>query len=72
MSIVLDDKEISDLTGRQRSDAQARVLRAMGIDFRTRPDGSLAVLRTVVEKAMGGSVTSTARKDNGPRFDLVR
>lgn len=72
MSLFLTSAEVAELTGRTRRDAQARALRAMGIDFKARPDGSAAVLRAVVEKALGAGVTSTTRKDKGPRFELAR
>ncbi len=52
--LTLSPDEIHELTGKRRSDAQARVLMHMGIPFSTRPDGSLAVLRSVAERALGG------------------
>ena len=45
MKLALTRAEIEELTERRRPAAQARVLRALGIDFRVRPDGSLLVLR---------------------------
>jgi hypothetical protein len=47
--IVLSEQELIDLTEKTRPSAQARVLDFMGIQYRPRPDGSLAVLRIHVE-----------------------
>ena len=55
--LTLSADELRDLTGRRRSDAQARALEHMGIPFSTRPNGTLAVLRIVAERALGGSGT---------------
>lgn len=41
---LLTDDEIEALTGRKRCSAQAKALRSMGIDFRTRPDGKIIVI----------------------------
>lgn len=51
--MFLTDDEIADLTRRTQHPAQARVLRAMGIEHRQRPDGSLAVLRAHVVQLLG-------------------
>jgi hypothetical protein len=47
--IVLSKQELVELTRKTRPSAQARVLDFMGIDYKPRPDGSLAVLRIHVE-----------------------
>lgn len=52
--LTLSQSELRELTDKRRSDAQARVLEHMGIPFTTRPNGTLAVLRAVVEARMGG------------------
>jgi hypothetical protein len=41
---LLTEDELEALTGRKRSSAQAKALRSMGIDFRTRPDGKIIVI----------------------------
>jgi hypothetical protein len=69
--MFLDDDEIAALTKKRRHDAQARALRFMGIEFKPRPDGSLAVLRVHVEKQLGEGVVSKAKRKTEPRFDLV-
>lgn len=57
--LTLSADELRELTGRRRSDAQARALEHMGIPFSTRPNGSLAVLRSLAERALGGDGTMT-------------
>jgi hypothetical protein len=56
--IVLSDQELIELTNKERPSAQARVLDFMGIRYRPRPDGSLAVLRIHVEMVDGRSVNA--------------
>ena len=46
--MILSEQELLDLTQKRRPTAQARVLAFMGIPYRMRPDGSLAVLRAQV------------------------
>lgn len=50
MCLVLSEQELTELTGRIRPSAQARQLRALGIDFRQRTDGSIVVLRFDLEQ----------------------
>lgn len=52
--MFLTHEELSELTGKRRRQSQLEALRSMGIQHRIRPDGSLAVLRSHVEKEMGG------------------
>lgn len=54
--IVLTEAELKELTDKDRSPAQARELDHMGIPYRTRRDGSLAVLRIHVETINGRPV----------------
>ena len=51
MTLVLSPDELIELTGKQRRSAQAKVLTALAIPFRVRPDGSLLVLRAHVTDA---------------------
>lgn len=46
----LSFKEIQALTQRKVRTAQVRVLKAMGIEHRVRPDGSVAILRSHITK----------------------
>lgn len=52
--MFLNDYELFELTKRHRRDAQVRMLRFMGIDHRVRADGSVAVLKTHIDKMFGG------------------
>lgn len=55
--MLLTDKEIAELTGRTRRSAQVRVLCYMGIEHKIRPNGSVAVLRSHVDKLLGGNLS---------------
>lgn len=57
--LTLSTDELRGLTGKRRSDAQARVLDALGIQYAARPDGSLVVLRAVVDLRLGGHHAAT-------------
>lgn len=59
MAIILDEDEIIELTGRKRKDSQKMALAFMGIKYRERPDGSVAVLRSHVEESLGSSIAKT-------------
>jgi hypothetical protein len=52
--MFLTREEIHALTTRVQYSAQIKALRAMGIEHRVRPDGSLAVLRSHIEQLFGG------------------
>ena len=52
--MILSQKELIELTGRTRKNAQVRALRFMGIEHRPRPDGSVAVSRSHVEHTLSG------------------
>lgn len=50
MSLLnLTPEQLESYTGKSRPKAQARVLCAVGVPFRVRPDGSLIVLRVHVD-----------------------
>jgi hypothetical protein len=51
--MFLTNEEVVQLTGRKRHPAQVRALRGMGIEHRVRPDGSVAVLRALVDALFG-------------------
>ena len=53
-TLHLTDEELLSLTHLRRPSAQARALRAMGVPYRTRPDGTLLVGRTAAERALTG------------------
>lgn len=52
--MFLTADEVRELTGCQRPSAQERALKRMGIECRRRSDGSVVVLRAVVEIVLGG------------------
>jgi hypothetical protein len=57
----LSYEEIQALTHRKVHSAQVRVLKAMGIEHRVRPDGSVAILRAHVLKVFDGHVEKQAK-----------
>jgi hypothetical protein len=59
--MFLSADEISNMTERVQRSAQAKVLRSMGVEFRRRPDGSLAIARAHVEKLFGCAVEKASR-----------
>jgi hypothetical protein len=60
--VFLTPEELESLTHRVRPSAQICALRRMGIESRQRPDGSVVVLRSAVEIAMGGVVPGRIAK----------
>lgn len=71
MSLLLDSEEIEELTGRTRRGAQVRVLRAMGIEHRVRPDGSVAVSRAHYERIFCVSSHERHLRKTSPDFSMV-
>lgn len=53
--MFLTDSDLQALTGKVRYSAQARVLDALRVPYRRRPDGSLVVLRVHVESAQNAA-----------------
>jgi hypothetical protein len=47
------------------------VLRAMCIEHKQRPDGSLVVLRAHVEHLLGGRTPDRVRKEQEPDWDAI-
>lgn len=72
-SMFLDHEEIKGLTNTSRRDAQARALRAMGIEHKIRPDGSIAILRDHINKVFDGNPDSPRKtvKVVGPNWDAI-
>jgi hypothetical protein len=70
--MFLTADEIENLTAKQRRAAQRVVLNALGIQHKVRPDGSLAVLRSHVEREFGGALPAgAAKKPQEPNWDMV-
>lgn len=66
MSLCLDTSELQELTGKVRADAQSRVLNALGIDHRKRPDGSIVVLRSALDSS------NRSKAPKGPNFEAAK
>lgn len=64
--MFLSSDEIHSMTDRVQRRAQAKMLRAMGIEFRQRADGSLAVLRSHVEQLFGVAAAPAAARKKTP------
>jgi hypothetical protein len=60
--MFLTKEELVQLTGRKVNRSQVMVLRAMGIEHRVRPEGSVVVLRAHVEKQFGGGEESRKKE----------
>jgi hypothetical protein len=61
-ALTLTADELRDLTGKQRPSAQARALNAMGIEFKRRADGTVAVDRGHYERVMEGGTPKPRKK----------
>jgi hypothetical protein len=70
----LQPDEIIDLTKRKVRPAQVRVLKAMGIEHRVRPDGSVAILRNHITKVFDGApeVASKHTPTVTPNWDALK
>lgn len=62
----LTDAELQDATHRTRPTAQAKALKALGVPFGRRLDGTLLVGRDAMASALAGHKTPVAA--NGPRW----
>lgn len=69
--MFLTEQEIYDLTDRERHDAQARALKYLGIDFRQRADGSIVVLKSHVEKVLGGIPEKHVKVKTEPNWNAL-
>lgn len=71
-STFLSFEEIHALTHRKVRPAQVRALKAMGIEHRIRPDGSVAILRDHITKVFDGSnEPKTKQKQAVPNWDAI-
>jgi Domain of unknown function (DUF4224) len=72
VALFLDSNALYELTRRRRSDAQVRMLRAMGIEHRIRADGSVAVLRAHIERLFGAGPPSHSQEHNAePNWSAI-
>lgn len=70
--IFLTEDEVQSLTHRKRRNSQALALNVMGITHKKRPDGSLAVLRSHIEKTLDGAPEKSRVKEWQPDWSSVR
>lgn len=68
---LLTPIELHELTHRKKKCAQRAALNQMGIEYKVRPDGSLAVLKSHLERAMGGAVEQQ-KKRTEPNWGALR
>lgn len=69
--MVLNEDELRRLTGRMRRSAQRRVLTALGIKHKRRPDGSLVVLASQVEIALSSPDKKKMAPDQEPNWEAL-
>ena len=70
MSLVLNKNELEQYTGRVQRRSQRRVLDAMGIPYELRPDATIVVLRSSIEREAANTPEQTTEPnwsalDNG-------
>mgnify|MGYP003385304927 CR=1 FL=1 len=64
----LSDAQLKAYTGKTHRSCQVRVLQFMGIEYKKRPDGSLAVLCQHVNPSIG---TDSTKKETEPDWSMV-
>lgn len=70
--MFLTADEIKELTKRTQYRAQAQMLNHLGITHKVRSDGTLLVLRSHVEKEMGGiSDAKTKVREFQPNWEAI-
>lgn len=70
--MFLSHDELIGLTGKSQRAAQIRVLRYMGIEHRRRPDGSVAVLKSHIDKELDGNQTQTLLQKRQPEWGEIK
>lgn len=69
--MFLDDDALVELTRKRRHDAQRRVLDALGVKYKPRPDGSLAVLKAHVDELFGCTAPAKVKRPAEPHWDAM-
>lgn len=69
--MFLTSEELRDLTHKKIPAAQIRALRTMGIDHKRRPDGTVLVLKAVIEKSFGLDEKQPKKRPE-PNWDMVK
>lgn len=67
--MFLDEKQLTGLTNKTRNHARVRVLNAMGIMHKRRPDGSIAVLAQHVERQLDAPTRQSKAKEWKPKWE---
>lgn len=67
--MILTEDDLVLLTGKQQHRAQRRILDALGVTSRVRPDGSLVVLCAHVEEVLGLSSGGKVPKLPEPNWE---
>ena len=68
-TLTLTEEEICELTQRKQRKVQAAMLRALGIDSKARPDGSLVVFRS--QLGVNGAASSKRQQEPEPDWSAV-
>lgn len=73
MTTFLEQEEVEQLTNKVKRHSQVKALRAMGIEHKVRPDGTVATLRTHIEKAFDGQAAQRPSRQNAntPNWDAL-
>lgn len=61
MEMFLSHADLIEMTGRKVNSAQKKVLNYMGIPYKERADGSVAVLRDTVKEQFGCAPSSSGK-----------
>lgn len=61
--MFLTHEELIELTGRKVRNAQAKALNTMGVTHRRRPDGSVVVLKSHVDKLLDGNIETIVKPE---------
>lgn len=68
-TLTLSEDEVRELTQRKHRRVQAAMLRAIGIEPKIRPDGTLLVFRAQVESLLGLQKSDRAKRQEEPEPD---
>lgn len=68
-SMFLTDEELTELTAKRQKAARVRALNSMGVQHKIRPDGSVAVLRSHVERLFGEKASRTTLNEWRPAWN---
>ena len=71
-AMFLDDEQIAELTKRKQRRAQVAMLRSLGVQFKVRADGSIAILIEHVKKVFGGMEVSKKDRHVEPNWDAIK